>query len=121
MNVSAVVTLSTLLLASTLVAPGSAAAEDQGAIQIVSALYGRPNAPRPVNFTARLQQTCGPSATDCEAFCSNAFVGHADGGLHLPFSPASICRVTYRCGAQATLVTDAERNDLIVLTCRNRP
>jgi hypothetical protein len=112
--------ISTILFSSVIGAPQFSHAEDQNVIQVVSALYGKPNAARPVNFTARLQQTCGPSATDCEAFCSNAFVGHTHQGLSLPFSPGSICRVTYRCGAQSTLVTDAERNDLIVLTCRNR-
>ncbi len=112
--------ISTLLLSSALGAPQLSYAEEQTTIQVVSAVYGKPNAVRPVNFAARLQQTCGPSATDCEAFCSNAFVGHVNHGFALPFSPGAICRVTYRCGAQATLVTDAERNDLIVLTCRNR-
>ncbi len=121
MNISAFVAISTLVLAFGLATPQSAAAQDQGSIQIISALYGKPNASRPVNFTPKLQQTCGPSATDCEAFCSNAFVGHGDHHRLWPFGPGSICRVTYRCGAQATLVTDAERNDLIVLSCRNRP
>jgi hypothetical protein len=112
--------VSAVLFSSVIAAPQYSHAEDQNVIQVISALYGKPNAVRPVNFTARLQQSCGSGATDCEAFCSNAFVGHAHHGLSLPFSPGSICRVTYRCGSQATLVTDAERNDLIVLTCRNR-
>lgn len=101
-------------------AAGLAAAQDQGAIQIVSALYGVPNAARPVNFTVRLQQACGSSATDCQAFCSNAFVGHSD-QPKFPFGSGPICRVTYRCGAQQTLVTDAEKNDTILLSCRARP
>ena len=102
-------------------AAGPAAAEGPRSIQIVSALYGPPDAIRPVNFAARLQQACGDAATDCQVFCSNAFVGRSDGGVRLPFGPRAICRVTYRCGAETTLVTDAEKNEYIVLSCRARP
>jgi hypothetical protein len=105
-----------------LCAPLSAAAADQPVIQIVYALYGTANTAHPVNFMSRLQQTCGNYSTYCEAFCTNAFVGRGYNDIHLlPFHPTPICRVTYRCGGEATLTTDAERNDLIVLACRPRP
>ncbi len=108
-------------MVSSLGAPVSAIAEEQATIQVMSALYGPANSTRPLNFMSRLQQTCGGLASYCEAYCSNAFVGRGPRGLRLPFGPASVCRVTYRCGAAATLVTDAEKNDLIVLSCRQRP
>ena len=113
--------IAALAMVFSLCAPVLAAAEEQGVIQVVSAFYGPANSTRPLNFISRLQQICGGSASYCEAYCSNAFVGRGPRGLRLPFGPASVCRVTYRCGAAATLVTDAEKNDLIVLSCRQRP
>jgi len=105
-----------------LTAPPPALANDQPTIQIVSALYGVANSPHPANFMSRLQQTCGNYSTYCEAFCTNAFVGHGQGDFHLlPFHPTPICRVIYRCGGDATLTTDVERNELILLACRPRP
>ena len=99
-----------------------ASAEEQGAIQIVSAVYGPENATRPLNFVPRLQEACGEASNYCEVFCSNAFVGRGPHGLfHWPFEAQPVCRVTYRCGGQATMVTDAEKNDLLVLSCRRRP
>ena len=116
--VSALISLTATL---SVTAPQVAFAQEQGSIQIVSALYGNANASHPVNFTTRLQQTCGPSAVECQAYCSNAFVGHTDIRLEFPFHPTAICRVTYRCGAQETLIADAQRNDEILLSCRQRP
>jgi hypothetical protein len=110
-----------MALAAGLASASAAPAQAPAPIQVVSALYGAPNAARPVNFTARLRETCGEYASDCQAFCSNAFVGRGERAHLLPFGPRPICRVTYRCGAQATLVTDAERNDYMVLSCRSRP
>jgi hypothetical protein len=99
----------------------AAAVEGQRSIQIVTAFYGEPDAARPVNFAARLQQTCGDQAADCQVFCDNSLVGHADNGLRLPFGQRPICRVTYRCGAEATLATDSQKNDYILLSCRSKP
>ena len=59
---------------------------------------------------------CGPGA---ERSC--LVKDFSDGGVRLPFGPRAICRVTYRCGAETTLVTDAEKNEYIVLSCRARP
>jgi hypothetical protein len=122
MKTAAIISASIFLTTTLgLATPQAAIAQEQGSIQILSAVYGKANASHPVNFTTRLQQTCGPSAVECQAYCSNAFVGHADRRLEFPFHPVAICRVTYRCGAQETLIADAERNDEILLSCRQRP
>jgi hypothetical protein len=87
-------------------------------IHIVSAQYGRPNVSRVRDFSDRLQNTCGPSASYCEAFCSDATAGVVGGGLHWPFSHRPVCRVTYRCGVDTTRAVDAEQGETIVLQCR---
>ena len=94
-----------------------AAAQDRS-VQIVSALYGRAQDSHPFDFTARLQETCGPSADYCEAFCSRAGVG-APGRYHRPFARHPICRVVYRCGGVETKATDADENDTLILSCRS--
>ncbi len=110
-----------LIGACALMASTGAAAqppEGTGPIQIVSALYGAPNAPRQISFATQLQGTCGSDSTACEAFCSRAFVG--DRAMRWPFSTAPICRVVYRCGAARTRATDADLNDRISLNCQTR-
>jgi hypothetical protein len=94
----------------------AAAAQDRS-VRIVSALYGRPQEARPFDFTARLQDICGPSADYCEAFCSRASVGGRP-RYHGPFARRPICRVVYRCGGVETKATDAEENDTLILSCR---
>jgi len=114
-----IVTLAALAMAGLCgVATQAAATEAQPSIQIVTALYGRPGVQRQLNFSTRLQQTCGDAATNCQAFCSDAFLGKPHVGPHLPFSSPPICRVVYRCGAEATQTAEADRNEIIDLDCR---
>jgi hypothetical protein len=94
------------------------AAHAAGAIQIVAATFGKPNAARPFSFMGRLQQVCGDASTYCESFCTEAFIGGSQKGISLPFSAPPICRVVYRCGSEATQAVEAEKGDVIVLNCR---
>lgn len=89
-------------------------------IVILSAVFGPAKSMRPVDFTQRLAQTCGASASDCQAFCTRAAVGRAPWDKPLLFPPRSVCRVTYRCGASLTKVTEADENDTFTLSCRPR-
>jgi hypothetical protein len=95
-----------------------AAAETLGPIQVVSAVFGPRNDSDPLDFSKRLQASCGDSSTYCDAFCSEASVGAARAGLrpHLGWRP--ICRVVYRCGEQTTRTTEAARNETFTLNCR---
>jgi hypothetical protein len=98
--------------------PTRADAQGTPDISIVTALYGPASAPRPRDFTVRLQQTCGDRATTCESFCSSALIGRPKPEVHLPFSPRPICRVVYRCGDDVTRAIEADDNDTLVLSCR---
>ncbi len=95
----------------------TAAAAQDHSVQIVSAVYGRPQEARPFDFSARLHEICGPNADYCEAFCSRAGVGGRP-PYHGPFARRPICRVVYRCGGVETKATDAEENDTLILSCR---
>lgn len=72
----------------------------------------------PVDFTARLQQTCGDRSSYCEAFCSEATVGEAAQELRYRLGLHRVCRVVYRCGAETTQSFEAARNETISLNCR---
>ena len=98
----------------------TARADETRPIHIVSALYGRVQDSRPLDFSQRLQQTCGSSASYCEAFCSKAVVG-AHSRLHAPFGAPPVCRVVYRCGEEETKATDAWDNETMILSCRTAP
>jgi hypothetical protein len=89
-------------------------------IIVLSAEFGPAKAARPIDFTDKLAETCGASANYCQAFCSRSAVGHAPRGRPWFFAPHSICRITYRCGALQTRVTEADENDTFTLSCRNR-
>jgi hypothetical protein len=91
-------------------------------IVVLSAVFGPPKAPRPLDFTVKLADTCGPSSNYCQSFCTRAAVGHSVEGrpLFLP-PPHSVCRVSYRCGATLTRVAEADENDTFTLSCRARP
>jgi hypothetical protein len=90
-------------------------------IVILSAVFGPARATRPIDFTARLAQTCGASANYCQAFCTRAAVNYPPPHLRPLFTPPrSVCRVTYRCGALQTRVTEADENDTFTLSCRPR-
>ena len=117
--VTAIVTagaFATAILCAT--ATQTAAAEPQGPIQIVTALYGKPSGERGMNFTTRLQQTCGDTATTCQAFCSDAFVGRPSGSRSFLLPVHPICRVIYRCGSDTTQTAEADRNEILDLDCR---
>jgi hypothetical protein len=114
-----IATLATMAAIGMGLAAGQAAAQQsQGSIQIVTAVYGKENGVRALNFTTRLQQTCGGAAATCEAFCSDSFLGKPAEGLHFPFTFHPICRVVYRCGSETTRTAEAERNETIDLDCR---
>lgn len=118
--------LSPLLASFVLVASGiglisSPAAAQESPIVVLSAVFGPAKATRPVDFTERLAETCGPGSTYCQAFCSRAAVGRPPRVAGVFFRPRSICRVTYRCGAVLTRVTEADENDTFNLSCRPRP
>ena len=109
-----------LVLGLSLSVPQIATAADQGGITIISATFGVPNSSRPVTFTDRLQRVCGNASTHCEAYCSPDTIGSGVGrGLHIPFSPRPVCRVTYRCGEDRTLAVDVDKNDVLVLSCQS--
>ena len=99
----------------------ASAGENGGAITVVWAVFGADQSARPRDFTRRLQDVCGPSATSCETFCARASVGGGERGLHMPFSHRAICRVTYRCGNDFTRAAEAEENEMILLSCARRP
>lgn len=109
-----------LVAGGTGLAAGPAAADDAPVI-VLSAVFGPAKAARPIDFTERLAETCGPNAIYCQAFCSRAAVGHPPRVGGIIFHPHSICRITYRCGATLTRVTEAEENDTFSLSCRPRP
>jgi hypothetical protein len=90
-------------------------------VVVLSAVFGPAKATRPIDFTDRLSETCGASADYCQAFCTRAAVGHPPRERALLFPPHAICRVTYRCGALQTRVTEADENDTFTLSCRPRP
>jgi len=117
-SIVTIVTLATIGLG--LGATAAAAADAQPSIQIVTALYGKENGERSLNFTTRLQQTCGDQAATCEAFCSDAFVGRLAIGPQWPFSAHPICRVVYRCGGESTRTAEANRNETVDLDCRRQ-
>jgi hypothetical protein len=98
----------------------SVQAADPGnhAIRIVSARFGRPDEPRPFDFTERLQATCGPSVTSCDAFCSPAEIGGGGRRMRMFFEARAFCRVTYRCGDSETRTADAPQDDTLYLRCR---
>jgi hypothetical protein len=100
--------------------PTAAMAGDVGAIQIVSAYYGRASAPHLYDFSRRLQQICGPTAASCEAFCSKAETGARYGDIHGIFGERPICRVVYRCGPETTKATDATEQDTLYLDCKTQ-
>jgi hypothetical protein len=100
-------------------ATSAAAADMGGPIQVVTALYGPRNESHQLDFTKRLQDTCGGASTYCEAFCSEAFVGRLDYGfIRLGLHP--ICRVVFRCGSLTTQTTEANKNETIALNCRQQ-
>jgi hypothetical protein len=90
-------------------------------IVILSAVFGPAKATRPIDFTAKLAQTCGASANYCQAFCTRAAVNYQPPHLRPLFvPPRSVCRVAYRCGVLQTRVTEADENDTFTLSCRPR-
>ncbi len=98
------------------------AAAEVTAIVIRSAVFGPARAATPIDFTARLAETCGASANYCQAFCTRAAVGYRpprERPLFIP--PRSVCRVTYRCGPLQTRTAEADENDTFTLSCRPRP
>jgi hypothetical protein len=97
--------------------PASAQPPAAGPIQIVSALYGWRDDTRPVDFTARLQSLCGGAADHCETFCSPAFIGERPRARFVHPDGRPVCRVMYRCGETATLSSETERDDTILLSC----
>ncbi len=99
----------------------SAAASEAAPIVVLSAVFGPAKLAKPVDFTERLAETCGPNAVYCQAFCSRAAVGRPAPRVGLFMQPRSICRVTYRCGGELTRVTEADENDTFNLSCRPRP
>ena len=118
--------LSPLLASIVLVASGSGlvawpAAAEETPIVLLSAVFGPAKAAKPVDFTERLAETCGPSAIYCQAFCSRAAVGRPPRVPGVFFHPRSVCRVTYRCGSTLTRVTEADENDTFNLSCKPRP
>jgi hypothetical protein len=114
-SVSGVVVLAAVALGG---CPPAADAQDTPGIAIVAAFYGPASAPRPRDFSARLQQTCGDRSTTCESFCSSALIGRPKPEMRLPFGPRPICRVVYRCGSEVTRAGEADDNDTLILSCR---
>jgi hypothetical protein len=98
-------------------APSAYAADP--AVQVVTALYGRPDAGRARDFADRLQTSCGPASSYCEAFCDKRTAGGGSGVLHLPLSGAPACRIVYRCGVDTTRVIEAKDGETIVMRCRD--
>ncbi len=91
-------------------------------IVVFSAVFGPAKATRPIDFTARLAQTCGANANYCQAFCTRAAVNYQPPHIRPLFiPPRSVCRVAYRCGSLQTRVTEAAENDTFTLSCRPRP
>ncbi len=119
--------LPTLLASAMLVASaaGSIATPvlaEETPIVVRSALFGPARAVSPIDFTDRLARTCGAGANYCQAFCTRAAVGYAPPRERPLFiAPRAVCRVTYRCGALQTRVTEADENDTFTLSCRPRP
>lgn len=112
------------LITSIVFAVGMAAGPalaDETQIVVLSAVFGPAKAAKPVDFTERLAETCGPSASYCQSFCSRAAVGRIPRGTIMIFPHHSVCRITYRCGSVMTRVTEADENDTYSLSCRPRP
>ena len=115
--------LSPLLASIVLVASGSGLAvspvsAEETPIVVLSAVFGPAKSARPVDFTERLAETCGPYSTYCQAFCTRAAVARSPKMSGLFFRPHSICRVTYRCGSTLTRITEADENDTFNLSCK---
>ena len=90
-------------------------------IVILSAVFGPAKATRPIDFTARLAQTCGASANYCQAFCTRAAVSYSPPHIRPLFTPPrSVCRIAYRCGPLQTRAIEADENDTFTLSCRPR-
>jgi len=111
---------SVMLLAGVNGLVATPALADVTPIVVLSAEFGPAKSARPIDFTDKLAETCGASANYCQSFCSRAAVGRQP-RVPLFLAPRSICRVTYRCGALLTRVTEADENDTFTLSCRPRP
>lgn len=112
---------SVMLLAVVSGSIATRALAEQTPIVVLSAEFGPAKTMRPVDFTERLARTCGASVSDCQAFCTRAAVGRPPWEKAMFFPPRLVCRITYRCGALLTKVTEADENDTFTLSCRPRP
>lgn len=100
-------------LLSGLVAPGLAfAAPPPNQISIVTATYQEASGKRVVDVAEQLQALCGGHSHLCQFYCASSTFG--DNKLH----HKKICRVTYRCGDEATRVAQGEENDPVTLRCQ---
>jgi len=99
----------------------ASAAGDIPAIQIVSALYGPPDARHPSDFTEHLAATCGAGATSCEVFCRPALTGRPGYNPGLFNGPRPVCQVIYRCGDGRTKTAESDEGDVLSLGCAYRP
>ena len=110
--------LAVAIFGATLGAAPAIGADVRGPIHVVAATFGGRNDANPRDFTATLQKICGETSTYCEAFCAEAFVGPPAERHYHQLGVHGICRVVFRCGELTTQVTEAARNETLILNCR---
>ncbi len=105
-----------VLMLGMAVARGAAAQSNSwpGPIEVAQAIM-TPRHGKVLDFKKELQDLCGTGAHSCEVFCAKQVFWPAATGK------VSLCRVTYRCGAEQVRSLAATEGDPLVLSCRPTP